>query len=81
LVGLLATLVAVGIAILKYRLYEIDVIINRTLVYGSLTVTLLALYFGGIGVLQRLFIALTGQLVHPRDRGLHPHDSRPILTP
>jgi hypothetical protein len=53
--------VAVGIAILRYRLYEIDLIINRTLVYGSLTATLVALYFGGIVVLQRLFVLLTGQ--------------------
>jgi hypothetical protein len=53
--------IAVGFAVLKYRLYEIDLIINRTLVYGSLTVTLVALYFGGIVVLQRLFVLLTGQ--------------------
>jgi hypothetical protein len=53
--------VAVGIAVLRYRLYDIDVIINRTLVYGSLTATLIALYFGGIVVLQRLFVLLTGQ--------------------
>ena len=51
----------VGIAILRYRLYDIDIIINRTLVYGSLTITLVALYFGGIVVLQRVFISLTGQ--------------------
>jgi hypothetical protein len=49
------------IAILKYRLYDIDVVINRTLVYGSLTATLLALYFGGIVVLQRVFVILTGE--------------------
>jgi hypothetical protein len=53
--------VAVGIAILRYRLYEIDIIINRTLVYGSLTVTLVALYVGGIVLLQRVFVLLTGQ--------------------
>ncbi|MDQ3863591.1 MAG: hypothetical protein M3317_08845, partial [Actinomycetota bacterium] len=53
--------VAVAVAILKYRLYDIDLIINRTLVYGSLTATLVALYFGGIVVLQRLFVVLTGQ--------------------
>jgi hypothetical protein len=49
------------IAILRYRLYDIDVVINRTLVYGSLTAMLVALYFGGIVVLQRVFVALTGQ--------------------
>jgi hypothetical protein len=39
----------------------IDTLINRTLVYGSLTATLVALYFGGIVVLQRVFVLLTGQ--------------------
>jgi hypothetical protein len=53
--------VAVGVAILKDRLYDIDLIINRTLVYASLSVMLAATYFGGIVVLQRIFIALTGQ--------------------
>jgi hypothetical protein len=52
--------VSVGIAILRYRLYEIDIIINRTLVYGSLTAMVIALYFGAIVVLQRVFILLTG---------------------
>src|SRR5215208_728987 len=52
---------AIGIAILKYRLYDIDVVINRTLVYGPLTATLVALYFVGIVVLQRFFVVLTGQ--------------------
>jgi len=49
------------IAILKYRLYDIDIIINRALVYGSLTAMLVALYIGGIVVLRRVFVALTGQ--------------------
>ncbi len=53
--------VATGIAILKYRLYDIDFIVNRTLVYGSLTLVLALMYFGGIVLLQRLFVALTGQ--------------------
>ena len=52
---------AIGIAVLRYRLYEIDIIINRTLVYGSLTVTLVALYFGAIVLMQRVFVLLTGQ--------------------
>ena len=56
-----ALYVAVGIAILRHRLYDIDVIINRTLVYSALTATLVALYFGGIVVLQRLFEALAGE--------------------
>ena len=53
--------IAVGIAVLKYRLYEIDIIINRALVYGSLTATLVAFYLGGVVLLQRLFVLLTGQ--------------------
>jgi hypothetical protein len=53
--------ISIGIAILRYRLYEIDLIINRTLVYGALSATLVALYFGGIVMLQRVFVLLTGQ--------------------
>jgi hypothetical protein len=53
--------IAVGIAVLKYHLYEIDIIINRALVYVSLTATLVALYLGGVVLLQRLFVLLTGQ--------------------
>jgi hypothetical protein len=61
LVGIVGFPTAVGIAISRYRLYDIDILINRTLVYGSLTVTLIALYLVGIVVLQRLFVLLTGQ--------------------
>jgi hypothetical protein len=52
---------AVGIAILRYRLYEIDLIINRTLVYGLLTAVLAGLYTGALALFQRLFVAITGQ--------------------
>jgi len=67
LVNLLWTIVpaslpiAVGIAILRYRLYEIDILINRALVYGPLTVTLALLYVGGVVGLQYVFRVLTGQ--------------------
>ena len=53
--------IAVGFAVLKYRLYDIDIIINRALVYGSLTVMLVVLYLGGVVLLQRLFVLLSGQ--------------------
>ena len=61
LVGILGVPTAVGIAITRYRLYDIDILINRTLVYGTLTATLVALYLVGIVVLQRLFVFLTGE--------------------
>ncbi len=53
-------LLSVSIPILRYRLWDIDVIINRTLVYGSLTVLLVTLYVGLILALQALVHALTG---------------------
>ena len=58
--------VAIGFAVLRYRLYDIDIIINRTLVYGSLTATLIAIYFGGVVTMQTLFRALTGQEQQPQ---------------
>jgi hypothetical protein len=57
---------AVGFAILRYRLYEIDILINRTLVYGSLTATLALVYFGGVAATQAIFRTLTGQEQQPQ---------------
>jgi hypothetical protein len=58
--------ISVGIGILKYRLYDIDLIINRTLVYGTLTAMLALVYFGGVTATQALFRALTGQEQQPQ---------------
>jgi hypothetical protein len=52
---------SISVAVLRSHLFDIDVLINRTLVYGSLTAMLIELYLSGILVLQRLFIALTGE--------------------
>jgi hypothetical protein len=52
--------VAIGIAITRYRLYEIDRLINRTFVYGSLTAILAGVFTAGIGLAQRLFVNVTG---------------------
>jgi len=53
--------VVVGIAVLKYRLYDVDLIINRTLVYGALTVTLVLVYLAGVATTQVVFRFVTGQ--------------------
>ncbi len=58
--------VAVGIAILKHRLYDIDLIINRTLVYGVLTGTLALVYFGGVAITQAIFRTFTAQEHQPQ---------------
>jgi hypothetical protein len=52
---------SIGISVLKYRLYDIDLIINRALVYGPLTATLAAIYYGGIVLSQKVFLLMIGQ--------------------
>ena len=59
--SLTAIPIAVGFAVLKYRLYDIDILINRALVYAPLTISLIALYFGAIVLLQGALVALTGE--------------------
>jgi two-component system NarL family sensor kinase len=54
-IALIAIALAVGIAILRFRLYDIDLVINRTLVYGALTVTVVSLYIGVVGSLGAIF--------------------------
>ena len=60
LLSFAAVPVAIGFAILRYRLYDLDVIINRTIVYSSLTATLALLYIGSVIFLQYASRALTG---------------------
>jgi hypothetical protein len=58
--------IATGMAILRYRLYDIDRIINRTLVYGVLTGILALVYFGGVAASEAIFRAVTGQEQQPQ---------------
>jgi hypothetical protein len=58
--------VVVGVAVLKYRLYDVDLIINRTLVYGALTVMLVLVYLAGVATAQAAFRLLTGQEQQPQ---------------
>ena len=58
---LLGLPVAIGVAVLKHRLYDIDLVVNRTLVYGSLTAMLALVYFGGVAGLQRLLSPVVGE--------------------
>jgi hypothetical protein len=53
--------IAIGFAITRYRLYEIDRLINRALVYGSLTAILAGVFTAAVGLAQRVFVATTGQ--------------------
>ena len=53
--------IAIGIAITRYRLYDIDRLINRAIVYGSLSAILAGVFTAGVGLAQRLFVAATGE--------------------
>jgi hypothetical protein len=64
--GFAGVTVAMGFAVLRYRLYDIDVIVYRPLVYGSLTAMLAVVYFGGVATTQTIFRALTGQEQQPQ---------------
>jgi hypothetical protein len=60
--GLMLIPLTLGIAILRYRLWDIDILINRTLVYGTLTALLALVYFVLVITLQALFKGVTGQV-------------------
>jgi hypothetical protein len=65
-ISLLGVPVCTYIAILRYRLYDIDLLINRTLVYGTLTGLLAFVYFGSVTATQATFRAITGQQEQPQ---------------
>jgi hypothetical protein len=66
IVALVGFPISLGIAIVRYRLYDIDLLINRTLVYGALTATLALIYFGGVTSAQAIFRALPSQEQQPQ---------------
>ncbi len=61
--GFVALPIAVGFAILRYRLWDIDVIIRRTISYGILAALLAAIYFGSVIVLQQLLATILGDML------------------
>ncbi len=65
-IGLAGIPIAVGIAVLRHRLFDIDLIINRALVYGLLTALLAGLYFAGVVGAQSLVNAMAGREIAGR---------------
>jgi MFS family permease len=65
-IALLGVPISTGVAIVRYRLYDIDILINRTLVYGALTAMLALVYFGGVAVTQAILRSLSGQEQQPQ---------------
>src|ERR687894_1279280 len=57
---------SISVAVLRSHLFDIDVLINRTLVYGALTLLLAVVYFGGVTATEAIFRALTGQQEQPQ---------------
>jgi hypothetical protein len=68
--GLFGTLslipLSIGVAIVQDRLWDIDIVIRRTLIYGILTAALALVYFGSVAVTQTVFYALSGDVDRPQ---------------
>ncbi|MFZ2617176.1 MAG: hypothetical protein WA077_14410, partial [Anaerolineae bacterium] len=64
-IAFMAIPLGIGVGVLRYRLWDIDVIIRKTLVYTAVTALLALVYFGGVVLLQRLVGALTGVAQSP----------------
>jgi hypothetical protein len=80
MVALVGLPITVGIAIFRYRLYEIDVVINRTLVYGPLTALLVLFYLAGVVSLQYVLPGPHRTGITDRHRRLHPPDRSSVHT-
>jgi hypothetical protein len=65
-ISMLLIPLSIGVAILRHRLWDVDIVINRTLVYGALTALLALVYFGSVTATQAIFRAFTGQEEQPQ---------------